>query len=407
MKSNSANVERQNQKGSTCLLIILGALMAITSLSTDVYLPAMPQMGIDLEGDIELTITGFLIGFSMAQVVWGPISDIYGRKTPLVFGMVLFIIGSIGCAMSDTIVQIMVWRIIQAFGACTGPMLSRAMVRDLFGRTKSAEMLSTLMILMAIAPIVGPLFGGQLLQFSSWHSIFWALAVIGGLMLLGTFVLKETLPQERRADTSLGEAFKKYKILLAHKSFMKYTLCVTFYYVGAYAFIAGSPLVYIEHFGVATQNYGWLFAVNIVGIMGLSFVNRILVKRFNLDKLLRFATLIAMIAGIVLLVLAKGEMGGIYGVAIPVFFYFSMNGIIAANSTAEALQDVPEMAGAASALLGSLQYGSGILSSLVLATLADSTPWTMSVIIAIFGFASALILNVNPTFPYLHRIGKS
>ncbi|GLU45134.1 Bcr/CflA family multidrug efflux MFS transporter [Allomuricauda sp. NBRC 101325] len=407
MKSISANIESQDKTGSKYLLVILGALMAITSLSTDIYLPAMPQMGLDLKGDIELTITGFLIGFSIAQIVWGPISDKYGRKTPLVLGMVLFIIGSIGCAMSETIVQIMIWRVVQAFGACTGPMLSRAMVRDLFGRTKSAEMLSTLMILMAIAPIVGPLFGGQLLKFSSWHSIFWALSVIGVLMLLSTFILKETLPQERRADTSLREAFKKYKILLAHSSFMKYTLCVTFYYVGAYAFIAGSPLVYIEHFGVAPQNYGWLFAVNIVGIMGFSFVNRILIRRFNLDKLLRYATFIAMIAGIVLLIDAKIELGGIYGVAIPIFFYFSMNGIIAANSTAGALHDVPEMAGAASALLGSLQYGSGILSSLILATLADSTPWTMSVIIAFFGIAAAFMMFINLRFPYTLKLGKS
>ena len=147
--------------------IILGSLMAITSLSTDIYLPAMPVMTADLKGDIELTITGFLVGFSIAQLVWGPISDRIGRRIPLFIGMVLFVIGSVGCAMSSTITQIVFWRVFQAMGACTGPMLARVMIRDRFARTRAAQMLSTLMLVMAIAPIVGPLLGGQIIKMSS------------------------------------------------------------------------------------------------------------------------------------------------------------------------------------------------------------------------------------------------
>jgi len=141
--------------------------MAFTSLSTDIYLPAMPTIAEELQGNAELTITGFLIGFAIAQLIWGPISDNIGRRIPLFIGMVVFAVGSAGCALSESIGQIVFWRVFQAFGACTGPMLARAMVRDLFSRTQSAQALSTLTIIMAIAPIIGPLLGGQIIRFST------------------------------------------------------------------------------------------------------------------------------------------------------------------------------------------------------------------------------------------------
>ncbi|WP_321342702.1 multidrug effflux MFS transporter [uncultured Draconibacterium sp.] len=381
----------ENTSVSLFVWLVLGGLMAFTSLSTDIYLPAMPQMQLDLQGDIELTVTGFLIGFAIAQIIWGPISDRYGRKMPLVIGLILFIIGSVGCALSETIGQILAARVVQALGACVGPMLSRAMVRDMLDSKKAAEMLSTLMILMALAPIFGPLIGGQMLKFTSWQSIFWLLTIIGAVMLISLKKLPETLPEQNRQSTSLLNAFKKYGVLLHNRRFMAYTLCVSFFYVGVYAFVAGSPEIYITYFGVDPQHYGWLFALNVFGIVSLSFANRILVRKFSLDLLLRVATAIAMVAGLVLVVLVKLQIGGIYGVVVPVFFFFSMNGIIAATTTAAALDKVPEMAGAAAALLGALQYGSGILSTLLLTLFGDSqgSPWTMSWIIALFGVASA------------------
>ncbi|UII26335.1 multidrug effflux MFS transporter [Fulvivirga maritima] len=389
-KENNANL-------GNLVWSILAALMAFTSLSTDIYLPAMPVMQEDLQGDVELTVTGFLIGFAIAQIIWGPISDRYGRKLPLTIGLVIFILGSIGCAFSETIVQIVVFRVFQAFGACVGPMLSRAMVRDTLERSKAAEMLSTLMILMALAPIIGPLLGGQILKFSTWHSIFWLLAVIGVIMLFSLFKLPETLPEERRENASLWDAFKKYNFLIRNRRFMTYTLCVTFFYVGVYAFVAGSPLVYIKHFNVDPENYGWLFAVNVVGIATLSFINRLLVRRYSLDSLLKESTTIAMVAGITLATLVKLDIGGIYGVMVPVFFFFSMNGVVAACCTAAALDKVPEIAGAASALLGSLQYGSGILSTVLLAVFSDGEgePWTMCWIIGLFATAAAFTMYLR------------
>ncbi|MFP2506919.1 multidrug effflux MFS transporter [Buttiauxella gaviniae] len=372
-------------------VIILSALMAFTSLSTDIYLPAMPLMAQDLHGNAELTITGFLMGFCVAQLIWGPLSDHFGRRLPLFIGMALFMIGSVGCALSTDISQIVFWRVFQALGACTGPMLARAMIRDLFSRTRAAQMLSTLMIIMAIAPIAGPLLGGQMIKITSWHAIFWLLAVIGGMMFISLFWLPETLPQEKRVKASLPSAFRNYYALLTNTTFMRFTLCLTFYYVAAYAFITGSPFVYITYFGVEPQHYGWLFALNIVGLMGMSVINRRLVQHYSLEVLLKFAVVTAAVAALVLAAAAKLEIGGLILIVAAVFVFFSMNGIIAATSTAAALDSVPNVAGSASAFMGSLQYGSGIISSLLLALLSDGTPWTMAWIIGLFTVASAVM----------------
>ncbi len=373
-------------------MTILGALMAFTSLSTDIYLPAMPVMAEELNGNAELTITGFLIGFTFAQLLWGPISDSIGRKIPLYIGMLIFVIGAAGCAMSHSIEQIVFWRIFQAFGACTGPMLARAMIRDLFSRTQAAQMLSTLMIIMAVAPIIGPLIGGQIVRFSSWHAIFWLLSAIGGMMFISLVWLPETLTEQKRSTLSLGSSFANYWYLLKHKVFMRFTLCVTFYYVAAYAFIAGSPRVYISYFGVDPQNYGWLFAVNILGVMILSFINRSLVRHFSLHRLLQIATTVALAAVIVMTYFVKSDIGGMYIIVGMVFIFFSMNGIVAATCTAAALDEVPHIAGSASALIGSLQYGSGIISSILLAVFSKGTPWTMTWIMMLFTAASFLMV---------------
>lgn len=370
-------------------ILILSALMAFTSLSTDIYLPAMPVMAKDLHGDAELTITGFLIGYCIAQLIWGPVSDHFGRRLPLFAGMVLFIVGSVGCTLSENIGQIVFWRVFQALGACTGPMIGRAMIRDLFSRTRAAQMLSTLMIIMAIAPIAGPLLGGQMIKITSWHSIFWLLTVIGTLMMMSLIWLPETLPEEKREKASLAGAFRNYYTLLSNARYMRFTLCLTFYYIAAYAFITGSPFVYISYFGVDPQHYGWLFAVNIVGLMAVSVVNRRLVHRYPLETLLKCAVTVAALAALVLALGVRMHTGGVVLIVVTVFIFFSMNGVIAATSAAAALDAVPNVAGSASALMGSLQYGSGIISSLLLALAGDGTPWTMAWIIALFTLISA------------------
>lgn len=387
-----------NHKSSHLVfLAVLCTLMAFASLSIDLYLPAMPIMAKDLHGDIELTVTAFLISFSLAQLILGPISDAFGRRFPLFIGMLVFILGSAGCAISSSISQIVFWRVIQAFGACTGPMLARAMIRDCFNRTQAAQMFSTLFFFMAIAPILGPLIGGQIIHFYSWPVIFVVLMGIGGVMFISIFALPETLPRKDRVQLSFSGTFHNYHMLLKNRGFMRYTLCLTFFYVAAYAYMTGSPFVYISYFGVAPQYFGWLFGLNIIGVMLMSLLNRRIVLRYSLKQLLKVAIFISSLAVITLAVVVKMHFGGIIAVVICIFFFFSMNGIIAANTTTAALDAVPSLTGSASAVIGALQYGSGILSSLLLAFFNDGSPWTMAWIMMLFTLASFSILLLPET----------
>ena len=318
--------------------------------------------------------------------------------------MAFFAIGSVGCAMSDTMASVVFWRVFQAVGACVGTMLSRAKVvkcSDLFGSSQAAQMLSTLVIIMAIAPIAGPLLGGAILEFGSWHGIFWLMALASAVMFAMIFSLPETLPPQKRSTKPIVSSFRNYLILLQDAKFMRYTLSVTFFYVAVYAFITGSSFVYIDYFGIPSKYYGFLFGINIVGVMALSFVNKKLVKRYALNRLLIVSTLVAALAASVLFAFAFFKPGGVLGVIIPMFFVFSMNGIIASCSNAAALDSVPqEMKGSAAALIGSLQYGSGILLLFtvfcaMLAAFSAGTPRVMSWIIALFVWLSALAAYFN------------
>lgn len=379
-------------RNSWLFIVILSLLMATTSLSTDIYLPAMPEMAKELQGNAELTITGFLIGFALAQLFWGPISDKFGRKIPLYIGVVLFTIGSVGCAFASSMPELVAWRVFQAFGACVGPMLSRAMIRDLFERSKAAAMLSTLAIVMAAAPIVGPLVGGQLVVLSSWRAIFALLVLIGIIMFVSVMFLPETHDESRRNKGPISKNFKNYAVLLKNWGFMKYTLCVTFFYIAAYAFIAGSPHVYIDLFGVAPEHFGYLFGLNIIGIAIMSAFNRRLVNVMKLENLLRYATWFAVAAVIITIGLMALGFTSLPLLVIGVFAFFSMNGIVAAVTNAIALDKAGNMAGAAAALLGALQYGSGIVSTLLLAVLPSGSAWPMMGIISVFIILSAAVV---------------
>lgn len=379
-------------RNSWLFIVILSLLMATTSLSTDIYLPAMPEMAKELQGNAELTITGFLIGFALAQLFWGPISDKFGRKIPLYIGVVLFTIGSVGCAFASSMPELVAWRVFQAFGACVGPMLSRAMIRDLFERSKAAAMLSTLAIVMAAAPIVGPLVGGQLVVLSSWRAIFALLVLIGIIMFISVMFLPETHDESRRNKGPISKNFKNYAVLLKNWGFMKYTLCVTFFYIAAYAFIAGSPHVYIDLFGVAPEHFGYLFGLNIIGIAIMSAFNRRLVNVMKLENLLRYATWFAVAAVIITIGLMALGFTSLPLLVIGVFAFFSMNGIVAAVTNAIALDKAGNMAGAAAALLGALQYGSGIVSTLLLAVFPSGSAWPMMGIIAVFIILSAAVV---------------
>ena len=202
--------ESGQARQSLFVLAVLATLMGFASISTDLYLPALPTMTGALRsgpGAMELTISGYLAGFSIGQLIWGPIGDRYGRKSPIAIGLALFVIGAAGCALSTSAPELIGWRVVQALGACAGVTLGRAMVRDLYAGAQAARMLSTLMTVMAIAPLIGPIAGGQILAVGSWQAIFWVLVGIGVATLAALFLLPETLPPARRNREPLLQAF--------------------------------------------------------------------------------------------------------------------------------------------------------------------------------------------------------
>ncbi len=395
----SGNESPREDRQSLLILAILSMLMAFASISTDLYLPALPAMGRALHagpGTIELTISGYLIGFSVGQLFWGPIADRFGRRLPVAIGLVLFIVGSAGCALSNDATALIAWRGVQAIGACASVVLARAMVRDLYEGARAARMMSTLITVMAIAPLIGPSLGGWILHVASWRAIFWTLVVVGLLTLASLRFLPETLHQAHRSRESLGTAFGRYLELLRHSPLLAYAGAGGFFYGGVYAYIAGTPFAFISYYHVSPQRYGVLFAAGILGIMITNQINGRLVASVGSDRLLRFGAQGAAVSTLWLVVDAWTGWGTLAGLVIPLFVFVSANGFIVANSIAGALGAFPRRAGAVSALVGAMQYGSGILGSALVGLLADGTPRPMAWVIAAFGIGSLVCVQFLP-----------
>jgi len=390
---DSASGRAQAARHSWRVLAILSALMGFASISTDLYLPAMPAMGRALGADagtIELTVSGYLIGFSLGQLLWGPIGDRYGRRGPVAIGLVLFVIGSAGCALAGSAAGMIGWRVVQAVGACAGVVLARAMVRDLYAGARAAQMLSTLMTVMAVAPLLGPIVGGQILSLAGWRAIFWTLVGVGLATLAALFTLPETLPPERRNREPLGRAIATYGVLMRQRRLIGYAAAGGFFYAGMFAYVAGTPFAYIIYHHVPPQLYGLLFGTGIVGIMAANLINVRLVMRLGSMRLLRAGTVGAALAGALLAVNAQTGWGGLVGLAVPLFLFVSMAGFIIANSIAGALASFPDRAGAASALVGSIHYGAGIIGSALVGAFADGTPWPLGWVVAGTGLGALL-----------------
>jgi DHA1 family bicyclomycin/chloramphenicol resistance-like MFS transporter len=373
------------------VLAILSALMGFASISTDLYLPAMPAMAHAFgagAGAVAWTVSGYLIGFSVGQLFWGPIGDRMGRRLPVAIGLVLFVLGSAGCALAGSIWWEIAFRVVQAIGASAGVVLGRAMVRDLYDGDRAAQMMSTLITVMAIAPLLGPIVGGQILTLGSWRTVFWTLVGVGLATLAALLTLPETLPAERRSDLPLGRVFAQYGELLSHRRLIGYAGAGGFFYVGVFAYIAGTPFAYITYYHVPAQLYGVLFAAGILGIMATNMFNARLVVRFGGHRLMLGGSVVAAFAAIALAITARTDWGGIWGLVIPLLVFVAMSGFIIANSIAGALSDFPDRAGAVSALVGALQYGGGIIGSALVGAFADGTPWPMAWVIAVAGLGA-------------------
>ena len=380
------------------MLGVLSLLMGFASLSTDIYLPAMPAMPAMAQmlgtgtGSMEFTVSGYLMGFSLGQIFWGSLGDRLGRRGPIAAGLLLFVVGSAGCALSDTVESLIAFRIVQALGASAGVVLARAMVRDLYSGDRAAQMLSTLITVMGISPLLGPILGGQILRVASWHAIFWALVAVGIVTFIAILSLPETLTAERRNREPIGRIVRRYGMLLSDRRTMGLCGAGAFFYAGMFAYVAASPAVYVGYYGVTAQNYGWLFAAGVIGIMALNLANARLVMRIGTLRMLRYGTLGAILASALLVATTTAGIGGLclWATVAGLIAFASMTGLIVANSIAGAMNLNPDRAGAVSALAGAIQYGSGIFGSGLVGIFSDGTPVPMALVIFICSIGAAL-----------------
>ena len=379
-------------------VLILALLIGFTSISTDMYLPAMQVMSQEFgvpATRMAITLSGFLLGFSVGQLAWGPVGDRFGRRGPIAVGIVLFIIGSAGCALSAGLWQVVGFRVLQAFGACAAPVLARATVRDLYDREKAAQVFSMLIAIMCVAPLAAPLFGGQMLRVTSWRTIFWTLCLVGIVALVCLARLPESLPAGRRIAGGWKQAFRSYAVVASDVPLLGYAAAGAFYYAGMFVYVAGTPFVYTTYYQVPAQYFGLLFAFGVAATSLSNVANSRLVPRYGSETLLRLASIASAGLGLALAMQTWTGFGGLPALMVLVVGFLATGGFITANASAAALAGHPERAGTAAAFIGSVQSGFAVLATAMLDWIGGTTPLAFGLLIAACSVGCAVALRAR------------
>ncbi|PYE48986.1 multidrug effflux MFS transporter [Deinococcus yavapaiensis] len=386
-----------NPRRSALLTVILGGLQAFGPLSIDMYLPGLPAIARDLgasEGTAQFTLSAFLIGMAIGQAVYGPITDKYGRKSPLRFGVVLYVIASVLCTLAPSVGVLILGRFLQALGASAGAVITTAVVRDVWSGKAAADRFSLLMLVMGVAPILAPLLGSIVLAHFDWHAVFWILAVFGALCLAAISALPETAPRTPGKSSRLRDGLRTYALLTRDTGFVTYALAGSFASSTMFAYITASSFVFVDLFGVAPGTYGLLFGLNALGLIVASQVNRALLRRLPIEVIASFATLaLALFASLLLLVTLLGQANAVVFAAL-LFGLLTSLGFTFPNTTALALESIRTNMGSASAFRGTVQFAlSGLAGSLV-GVLANGTALPMASVIFVCAILATVFLSV-------------
>ena len=375
------------------LIVILALMSSIAPLSTDMYLPALSHVEQSFQTNsflTQLSIASFFIAFALGQLIYGPLSDIFGRKIPALVGIFFFIVSSLFCVIIDDIYAFIALRFFEALGGCAGVVIARAIVNDLFEIKEAAGIFALMMVFSSLAPMLSPTFGGILLEYFSWHSIFATLFALGILLfLMILFGLKESAPHLKNKKFSHHEAMKSYKFVLSDKRFLVYILCASFALAAMFAYITGSSFVFTQFFGLSEQKFALLFGANALGFVICANINARLVLKYESEKILAKALMIMFISTVILLVNAFFHPNFLlFGLSI--FTSIAMLGFIAPNTTTLAMARFKEHSGTASAVLGTVQFGFAGLISFVVGAINANTP----IILAFVMCACVLVANM-------------
>jgi len=374
------------------LTLILAALTAFAPLSTDMYLASFSSLATTFaasEGRVQLSLSIFFFGLSVGQLIYGPLIDRFGRKPPLIAGLTIYTLATAAIVVVPTVDGFIALRLLQALGGCAGMVVSRAMVADLFDERGTARFLSQMMLVQGLAPIIAPLLGGYILAFSVWQAIFVFLTLFGATCLIAAKRgLPETLPPDARHAAGIKGVALAFGEVLSNRGFIYPALAGALAFASLFAFITGSPFVYMQLHGVSEQHYGWLFGLNAVGMILASQLNRLLLRWFKPMTVMGGGLVFNVAMGIVLVVFANGApLPLLVGM---LWFCLATGPLIGANSMAIAMGRAGQHRGTASSVMGVMQFAVASLASAAVGLLHNGTVYPMVGIILTGGVLASL-----------------
>lgn len=378
------------------LVLVLGALIAIGPLTIDMYLPALPAITAGLqttETAVQLTLTGTLVGLALGQLLIGPLSDVVGRRVPLLAGLAAHIVASVLCVFAPNIAVLGGLRVLQGLGVAAATVVATAVVRDLFSGASFARIFSRLMLVMGLAPILAPTLGSGLLSWTDWRGVFAALAVLGALLIVvAALRLPETLPVARRRHGGVRATLRDYRGLVNDRAFVGLVLVAGLAMAALFAYVSGSSFVLQQEYGLDEQQFGIAFGAGAVGLIGATQFNVRLLRRYTPQQILVSALIAGTAAGLLLVMFAATGIGGLGTLLASLWLVLAAAGLALPNAPALAMSRHSEAAGTAAALLGAVQFGIGAVSA-PLAGLFGTGSVPMAIVIA-GGMAAALIVMV-------------
>ncbi|MCM7277343.1 Bcr/CflA family multidrug efflux MFS transporter [Enterobacter bugandensis] len=362
------------------IVFILGLLAMLMPLSIDMYLPALPvisaQFGVPA-GSAQMTLSTYILGFALGQLLYGPMADSLGRKPVILGGTLVFAAAAVACALAQSIDQLIIMRFLHGLAAAAASVVINALMRDIYPKEEFSRMMSFVMLVTTIAPLVAPMAGGAVLVWFSWHAIFWILALaalLASAMIF--FFIDETLPVERRQKFHIRTTIGNFASLFRHKRVLSYMLASGFSFAGMFSFLSAGPFVYIELNHVSPQHFGYYFALNIVFLFVLTIINSRFVRRVGALNMFRAGLWIQFVMAVWLVVSAFLDVG-FWALVIGVAAFVGCVSMISSNAMAVILDEFPHMAGTASSLAGTFRFGIGAIVGALLSMATFTTAWPM------------------------------
>ena len=385
------------------IVLVLGALCTISPFSIDMYLPGFPEMAEKLNtpiSNIQLSLTAYLVGIAIGQLFYGPLLDKYGRKKPLYAGLAIYILASVGCALSQTVENLIIMRFLQAVGGCAGMVSAQAIVRDIFPVEKTAQAMSLLVLVIAVSPMIAPALGGFVTAAYDWHWVFIILAVLTAIIWIATvIVLPAGALPDKEVSLKPKQVWRSYLKVLENRQFLVYMLAGGIAGAAPFAYIASSADVFMNLYGVSEHQFGWIFAILAFAMIGSTQLNHVLLKKFSSQQIINFSLHYQSFTGILLVLGVYFNLFNVYSLIGLMFVFLTAHGLNGPNTTALSMAPFSRNAGSASAMLGSMRMAIGGIVTAVVSMFHASSAFPMVVGMAICAFGGFVVLKMDQQLP--------